>query len=127
MIGKNDGSGVVTLAPPRASKYRVAITTPKMSILFNQPEDIKVGYFGKFEFVDIQRAHCETFGDEPMLFPDNPTNQNKTMTEKELYAFSELCMLDLFIHIIRKNYVGTDNIDDLRSPHDVCQLITNSN
>ena len=69
-----------------------------MSILFNQLEDIKVGYFGVFEFVDSQRAHRKTFIDEPMLYPANPTNQNKTIAEKELYEFSELCMLDvLFI------------------------------
>ena len=58
-----------------------------MSILFNQSEYIKVGYFGKFEFVDSQRAHCENFDKDPMVFPANPTNQNKTMTEKELYTF----------------------------------------
>ena len=58
-----------------------------MSILFNWSEDIKVGHFGKFEFVDSQRAHCETFGEVPTIFLANPTNQNKTMTEKELYTF----------------------------------------
>ena len=105
MIGKNDGIGAVTLTPPHASKYRVAITTPKMSILFNQSEDTKVGYFGKFELVDSQRSHCKTFGKNPMLFPANPTNQNKTTAEKELYALSELFMLDFLIHIIRKFYV----------------------
>ena len=100
--GKNDGIIVVTSTPPCASKSRVATTTPKMIILFNQSEYIKVGYFGKFEFVDIQRSHCETFGDNPMLIPANPTNQNKTMAEKELYVFYELCMLDVLIHIIRE-------------------------
>ena len=99
--GENYGSSAVTLTPPRASKSRVGTTTPKMSILFNQSEDIKVGYFGHFEFLDIQRSHCETFCDNPMLFTVNLTNKNKTMAEKELYAFSEICMLDFFIHIIR--------------------------
>ena len=80
--GENDGSSAVTSTPHRANKSIVATTTPKMSILFNQLEDIKVGYFGHFEFVDSQRAHRETFGDNPMLFPANLTNQNKTMAEK---------------------------------------------
>ena len=35
-----------------------------------------------------------------MIFPDNPTKQNKTMSQKETYALSELCMFDVFIHII---------------------------
>ena len=123
--GENDGSSTVTSTPPHARKSRVATTTPKMSILLNQSEDIEAGYFRNFGFVDIQRSHRDTFGNDPMIFPDNPTNQNKTMTEKELYAFSELCMLDLFIHIIRKNYVGTDNVDYSRSTQKVCQAIKN--
>ena len=80
--GNNDGSSEVTLTPICISKSRVATTTPKISILFNQLEDIKVGYFGSFEFLDIQRSHCETFVDNPTIFPANPTNQNKTMSEK---------------------------------------------
>ena len=71
---KNDGSSAVTSTPPCARKYRVYTTTPKMSILFNQSAYIKVGYFGKFEFVDIQRDHHETFGDDPMIFTSKPTN-----------------------------------------------------
>ena len=46
-IGKNDGSSAVTSTPPCVIKSKVAITTPIMSILFNQSADIKVGYFGK--------------------------------------------------------------------------------
>ena len=57
----------------------MATTTPKIGILFNQSEDIKVGHFGKIEFVDSQRDHRETFGEVPMILLDNPTNQNKTM------------------------------------------------
>ena len=59
--GENNGSRMVTSTQPHAGKSKVATTTQKMSILFNQSEYIKVGYFGKFEFVDSQRAHCETF------------------------------------------------------------------
>ena len=66
-------------APHLMVKSKVAITTPKMSMFLNQSVDIKVGYFGHFEFVDSQRAHHETFGDDPMIFTANPTNQNKTM------------------------------------------------
>ena len=69
-----------------------------MSILFNRSEDIKVGYFGNFEFVDSQIAHREISGNKPILFNAKPTKHNKTTAEKELYAFSELFILDfLFI------------------------------
>ena len=98
--GNNDGSKVVTPTPPFANKSRVATTPPKMSILFNQLADINVGYFGNFGFLNIQRAHCENFDDYPMIFPTKQTNKNKTMAEKELYAFSEIYMLDILIHRI---------------------------
>ena len=81
--GKNNWISVVTQTPPCAVKSNVATTTPEMSTLFNQSADIKVGYFGIFEFVDIQRSQCETFGDNLINFPPNPTKQNKTMAEKE--------------------------------------------
>ena len=45
------------------------------------------------------------------------------MVEKELYAFSKLCMLNVFIRIIRKFYVATENVDDSRSTQEVCQEI----
>ena len=77
--GRNYGSSVVTPTPPRVGKSTGATTTPKMSILFNQSEDIKVGHFVKIEFVYRQRAHRETFGEVLRIFLANPTNQNKTM------------------------------------------------
>ena len=87
---KNDGSSAVKPTPPCAVKSKVATTTPKMSIFFNQSGDIKIGYFGIFKFVDSQMDHHETFGEDPMIFPANPTKQNKTTSEKELYALSEI-------------------------------------
>ena len=62
-----------------------------------------MSYFGHFEFVESQRAHCETFGDDPVIFLSNLTNQKKTMAQKELHEFSELNMFDVFINIIRTN------------------------
>ena len=50
----NDRSNAVTSNSPCAIKSKVAITETKKSLLFNQSADIKVGYFGKFEFVDSQ-------------------------------------------------------------------------
>ena len=117
--GKNYGSSVVAPIPTHVRKSKVATNTPKISILFNQSEDIKVGHYGKIEFVDSQRAHRETFDEVPMILLANPTNQNKTMAQKEIYSFSELCILDLFIHIIRNVYVGTDNFDDSRITQEV--------
>ena len=46
--GNDDRSSAVTSNPLHAGKSKVATTTPKMSKLFNQSEDIKVVYFGNF-------------------------------------------------------------------------------
>ena len=119
------GSSAVTSTPPCLSKSKVATTTRKMSILLNQSEDIKVGHFGIIEFVDRQRAHCETFVKVSTIYFDNPTNQNKIMAEKEQYSFSDVCMLNIFIHIFGIFYVGTVNVDYSRSTQEVCQAITN--
>ena len=108
---------MVKLTPPRAGRSKVATTTPKISIFFNLSSDNKVGYLGKLEFVDSHRAHRETFGGDPMISPNNPTNQCKTTTEKELYALYELCMFDAFIHIIGKFYVGTFRVEYARRTH----------
>ena len=116
---KNNGSSVVTLTPPHAGKSKLDNTTPKISILFNQLEDKKFGYFGNFEFVDIQRDHHKTFGGDTMIFTYNLTNQNKNMVDKELYAFSELSMFDVFIHVIRNVFVGKESFDDSRSTQEV--------
>ena len=109
-----NGGGVVYLLQSGAIHFNLIV-------LFNQSADIKVGYLGEFEFVDSQRAHCENFGDKPMIFPDNPTKQENTMAEKELHAFSELCMFDVFIRIIRIFNVGTDTVDYSRSTRKVCK------
>ena len=47
------------------------------------------------------------------------------MAEKELYALSEICMVDIFIHIIRTFYVGTDHVDHSSSTLEVRQKIEN--
>ena len=71
----NDRSRLVTSTPHNAGRYKIATTTPKTIKLFNQSADIKVGNFRNFEFVDSQRAHCETFVNDLMIFLDNPTKQ----------------------------------------------------
>ena len=71
---ENYGSSAVTVTPPRMIKSKLATTKPKMSILFNQLEDIKVSHFGKIEFVYRKRAYCETFCKVLMIFLANPTN-----------------------------------------------------
>ena len=46
--GKNNGISAFTSTSSYKSKYKVDNTTPKISILFNQSADIKVGYFSNF-------------------------------------------------------------------------------
>ena len=46
--GKNNVSSMFMSTLPCVGRYKVATTTPKLSIFFNQLVDIKVDYFGNF-------------------------------------------------------------------------------
>ena len=48
--GENYRSIAVTSTPACTGISKATTTTPKMSMLLNKSADIKVGYFGKFEF-----------------------------------------------------------------------------
>ena len=78
------------------------IGTPQMSLLFNDISNIKVGYFGKLEFLDIQAAFAEVFGDKPtILAPNRTTSQDFTSEARILYSYGEKCKLVVFLHMYR--------------------------
>ena len=45
--------------------------TPKMSVLFKDSSNIKVGYFCKLEFLDNYAGFSEVFGDKPTILAPN--------------------------------------------------------
>ena len=62
--------------------------TPQMSVLFKVSYNIKVGYFGKLEFLDNQVAFTEVFGDKPsILSPNIIMSHNSTSAACSLYSF----------------------------------------
>ena len=80
--------------------------TPQMSVLFKVSYNIKVGYFGKLEFLDIQAAFAEVFGDKPTILETNIiTSQYSTSTVWSFYPLGEKHNLYVFIHTCRKYYV----------------------
>ena len=99
--------------------------TPKMSVLFKNGTNIKIGYFGKLEFLDNQTTFTEVFGDKPtILVPNIDIYQDSTSIARSLYSFGEKCNLDVFLYMCRKYYVGHDSIDNLLSVQDVCRQIS---
>ena len=99
--------------------------TPKMSVLFKNGTNIKIGYFGKLEFLDNQTTFTEVFGDKPtILVPNIDIYQDSTSIARRLYSFGEKCNLDVFLYMCRKYYVGHDSIDNLLSVQDVCRQIS---
>ena len=63
---------------------------PKTSVLFNDSNNIKFGYFGKLEFLDNQAAFSEVFGDKPIIIAPNIIMlQDTTSTARSLYSFEE--------------------------------------
>ena len=60
--------------------------TPKMSVLCNNGNKIKVGYVGKLDFLDNQASFAEVFGDKPAIIsPNIDTFQDYTSTARSLY------------------------------------------
>ena len=48
---------------------------PKISVLFNNDTNIKIGYFGKLEFLDDQKSFTEVFGNKPTtIYPNIDTS-----------------------------------------------------
>ena len=87
--------------------------THKMSVLFKDSKNIKVGYFGILVFLDNQAAFDEVFGGKPTILDTNIiTLQDSTSTSMRLYYFVEKCKLGVFLHICRKYYVGHESVDN---------------
>ena len=62
--------------------------TPKMSVLFKDSSNIKVGYFGTLEFLGNQEAFAEVFEYKAKIISPNTTmSQDSTSTVRGLYLF----------------------------------------
>ena len=59
--------------------------TPKISVLFKDSDNIKVGYFGKLEFLENQAAFDEVFVKNPaILYPNITTSRYSISTARRL-------------------------------------------
>ena len=57
-----------------------------MSVILKNGTNIKVGYFGKLEFLDNQAAFAGVFGDKPKIIaPNIITSKDITSTARSLY------------------------------------------
>ena len=64
--------------------------TPKMSVIFKNGTNIKIGYFGKLVFLYNQATFTEVFGDKPKILAQNiDTLQDYTSSARSLYSFIE--------------------------------------
>ena len=98
---------------------------PKMSVIFMNSNNIKVGSFGKLEFLDNQAAFTAVFRDKPtILAPNIDTPQYSTSTASILYSLEENCKLDVFLHMCRKYYARHDSIDNSLSVKYLCRQIS---
>ena len=100
-------------------------STPKRSVLFEDSNNVKVGFIGKLEFLDNQAAFAEVFGDKPKIIsPNIITSKDITSTARSLYYFGEKCKLDLFLHVCRKYYVGHISVENSLIIKEVCHKIS---
>ena len=64
------------------------------------------------------------FCKNPVLLPPNLNSVDSSTTVKLLLDFSELCRLDVYLHVYYKFYVGSSNIDKNTSAPEVCREIS---
>ena len=74
--------------------------------------------------MDKQDELDKVFGKNPVLLPPNPTSVHSFTTVELLLNFSELCRLDVYLHVYHKIYVGSSNIDKNTSTPEVCREVS---
>ena len=99
--------------------------TPKMSVIYKNVNNIKIGYLGTLVFLDNQETFSGMFGDKPTIIAQNiNTSQDSASTSQSLYSFGEKCKLDVLLHTLGKYYVGHNSIDNSLSVQDVCYQVS---
>ena len=82
------------------------------------------GYYGGVSFLDSQNEFNLTFGIEPVMLPEKPNDYDSLATSRILQTYTEKCKFDIFMHLCRLDYVGSDKIDPTLSVQEVCRKIS---
>ena len=81
-------------------------------------------YFGPMTVLDDQSSFESSFGRNPELFSSNLSLKDND-TRKKLYSYAENCMFDVFLAIVRHDYVGTlDVVSETKMIHDTCKKLS---
>lgn len=111
-------SGQVTpTIPAGISPKMLAFTNPRSSLGV-----IRVGYYGKMDFLNTQEAFHITFGPKPRLF--HATEEGELWNEQtELQDFIDRCKLDIFLAVCKVDYVGDEDARPESYVREVCDVI----
>ncbi len=97
----------------------------RMANLFTQSvaSGTKLGYYGKFNFMDSQELFDACFGKSPQLF--SPSMKDDLWDgSNNLTSFMEACKFDLFMQSCQVDYVGSVNVSRECHVREVCNNIT---
>ena len=75
--------------------------------------------------LDDQASFLSSFGSKPQLLGRNHTCLKENTTKEKLHVYADKCMFDVFLDLVRNDYVGTeDNISEFKMIHDICKIIS---
>ena len=82
-------------------------------------------YFGPMTFLDNQKEFDHIFGLNPIILGVNPITGSSSDCLNKARLYADKCMLDVFIHICRDDYVGGDDAGSKgKLIHEICKSLT---
>lgn len=83
-------------------------------------------YFGPMSILDDQPSFQSVFGLKPLLLSSTPPSLKENCTRDVVYGYAEKCIFDIFLTIVRLDYVGTDSaVSEGKMIHEICKKISN--
>ena len=112
----------------KSSPVKTATLTPvipKLSRLVGSvTSGIAVSYYGALDFLDNQQQFDFTFGMNPLILSASPTSHQSSDVSTCVRLYADKCMLDIFLEIYRKDYVGGYEAGPKRKlVHEICKRI----
>ena len=89
--------------------------TPKSDMLMKGDGSIVIGWYGKTNLLGDRDALITGFGtDSPSIYSTEPVKEVVGLSARSVIEdFSARCILDIFVAVLRLDYVGTSDTIDL--------------
>ena len=114
-----------TAQQPTTSKTKSSPAMAKFLSAQKSSTGDKEGYYGDLDFLDSQVNFNSTFGKAPVMLHTSPTKMTTVKScQTTLREYSDICKLEIFLHLCQLNYVGQANVDVSLNTLDICSEIS---